>query len=405
LLDRGLLVGVESEWLDEQRRDLDEVAIGALECVAAAGPGLGGSDAAEGERAARAVIERAPYRETGYRLLMEALTQRGNVAEALRVYEQCRAFLSEELGATPGPELRDVHQRLLSQREPEPAEEREDDRLAPALQTPDPYVGREQGRERLEGLWNVARSGHRGIALITGEPGIGKTRLCAHVAAGAQRSGALVLYGRCEEELGVAYQPWVEALGVAVASAPGDELRAHIAEHGGDLARLAPGLGRRVSGLPAPHESDPETERYVLFGAVAGFLSRISRERPVLLVLDDLHAADRPTLLLLRHLAATGAGMRMLVVGCYRSSDVERGGALQQTLTDLYRHAEVERVELTGLKETEVASMMEATAGRDLAAPRAGTRCGDLARDGRKSVLRGRAGPPPARVGRRRRPS
>jgi DNA-binding SARP family transcriptional activator len=162
VLEQGLLVDVETRWLDEQRRELDELAIGALECVAAAGPRLGGAEAAEGAHAARAVIERAPYRETGYRLLMEALERRGNLAEALRVYEQCRALLGEELGATPGPELRQLHRRLLSEREPRrPTEEPVGGPLPPVLRQVGPYVGRGAERERLQRLWKTALGGRR----------------------------------------------------------------------------------------------------------------------------------------------------------------------------------------------------------------------------------------------------
>jgi DNA-binding SARP family transcriptional activator/tetratricopeptide (TPR) repeat protein len=367
VLDQTLLVGVESSWLDDERRNLEELATQALECVAGAGARLRDSEAAEGERAARAVVERAPYRETGYRRLMEALESRGNVAEALRVYEQCRALLGEELGAAPGPELRALHQRLLSEAEqPRPADEARGAPLAPALQPRGDYVGREAERERLERLWTAARGGRRGIALIAGEPGIGKTRLCGQVATRAASDGGTVLYGRCEEELVLPYQPWVAALEEAVAVAPEDELRAYVTDHGGDLARLAPGLSRRLPEAAAPHESDPETERYMLFGAVVRFLSRVSRKRPALLVLDDLHAADTGTLLLLRHLAGAGAAMRLLVLAAYRSSEVRRGGPVQSTLADLHRHGDVERLELTGLGEAEVARLMQTAAGHEL---------------------------------------
>ena len=367
LLDQTLLVGVQSSSLDEERRGLEELATQALECVAGAGARLRGSEAAEGERAARAVIERAPYRETGYRLLMEILESRGNVAEALRVYEQCRALLSEELGATPGLELRSLHQRLLSEGEQRrPAEEPPQPPLPTALVSTGRYVGREAERERILRLWNTASEGNRGIGLIAGEPGIGKTRLCGHLAAAAWDEGALVLYGRCEEELAVPYQPWVEALTQAVASTTEQQLRAYVADHGGDLGRLAPALARKLPGAAAPHDSDPETERYLLFGAVVGLLSRMSQERPVLLVLDDLHAADKPTLLLLRHLAAAPARMRLLVLASYRTSEAARAGSLLEAFADLHRHGEMEQVELSGLGQTEVASLMEAATEQEL---------------------------------------
>jgi hypothetical protein len=103
--------------------------------------------------------------------------------------------------------------------------------------------------------------------LISGEAGVGKTRLSTHLALQAHGQGATVLYGRCDEDLGVPYQPWAQALRHFVAEAPRAVLRAHVERHGGDLARLVPALGERVADLPAPRQSDPETERYLLYAA------------------------------------------------------------------------------------------------------------------------------------------
>jgi DNA-binding SARP family transcriptional activator len=110
---RPFLVGLEAPWIDEWRRRLDEVRLRGLECFAAAGLGLGGPALAQAEERARMLTELAPYRETGYRILMEALERRGNAAEALRAYERLRVLLREELGIAPDPTLRAVHRRLL----------------------------------------------------------------------------------------------------------------------------------------------------------------------------------------------------------------------------------------------------------------------------------------------------
>ena len=110
------------------------------------------------------------------------------------------------------------------------------------------------------------------MALISGEAGVGKTRLATHLALQVRAEGATVLYGRCDEDLGVPYQPWVQALGHLVKEAPQPILDAHVERLGGDLARLVPALGDRVPDLPSPRESDPETERYLLYAAVAGLL-------------------------------------------------------------------------------------------------------------------------------------
>jgi len=110
---RPFLTGLEALWIDEWRRRLEEVRLRGLECFAAASLGLGGPALAQAEERARMLTELAPYRETGHRLLMEALARRGNVAEALRAYERLRVLLREELGITPSPTVQGVHRRLL----------------------------------------------------------------------------------------------------------------------------------------------------------------------------------------------------------------------------------------------------------------------------------------------------
>jgi DNA-binding SARP family transcriptional activator len=112
---RPFLAGLEATWIDEWRRRLEEVRLRGLECFAAAGLGLGGPAVAQAEERARMLTELAPYRETGYRILMEALERRGNVAEALLAYERLRVLLREELGIAPSPTVQAVHRRLLLQ--------------------------------------------------------------------------------------------------------------------------------------------------------------------------------------------------------------------------------------------------------------------------------------------------
>ena len=112
---RPFLSGLEAPWIDEWRRRLEEVRYRGLECFAAAGLGLGGPALAQAEERARMLTALAPYRETGHRILMEALERRGNVAEALRAYERLRVLLREELGIAPNPTLQAVHRRLLLQ--------------------------------------------------------------------------------------------------------------------------------------------------------------------------------------------------------------------------------------------------------------------------------------------------
>jgi DNA-binding SARP family transcriptional activator len=113
--NRGFLPGYEAPWIDERRRWLEDVRLRALECVGAIGLRMGGTELAAAGRAGRALVEAAPFRESGYRLLMEALAAEGNAAEALRVYERLRLLLRDELGAAPGTAAQELHRRLLTQ--------------------------------------------------------------------------------------------------------------------------------------------------------------------------------------------------------------------------------------------------------------------------------------------------
>jgi SARP family transcriptional regulator, regulator of embCAB operon len=111
---RGFLLGEDAPWIDAIRRDLDALHLRALELAGRACLELGGTELDTAERSARALVARAPFRESGYRLLMETLAARGNAAEALRIYERLRALLREELGAAPSGETQDLHRRLLA---------------------------------------------------------------------------------------------------------------------------------------------------------------------------------------------------------------------------------------------------------------------------------------------------
>jgi tetratricopeptide (TPR) repeat protein len=231
---------------------------------------------------------------------------------------------------------------------------------------PGGFVGRVKEAERLRALFGEAVAGERRLALLSGEPGIGKTRMATHEAMEARSEGAVVCYGRCDEELRVPYGPWVEALSHYVGNAPEDVLRAHAERHGGELARLVPGLRVRLQGLAPPTETDPDTERYLLWGAVVGLLREASRADPLVLLLDDLHWADKPTVLLLKHLLVEGQGVRALIIGTYRDSDLRRGHPMTEVLADLRGEQGVERLAIGGLGQAEIVEIMERASGHDL---------------------------------------
>src|SRR5262249_11394099 len=170
------------------------------------------------------------------------------------------------------------------------------------------FVGRDAPLALLdEALKQTDVSARRRIVLLSGEPGIGKTTLVSRFATSACSNGAIVLYGRCDEDLRIPYQPWVEALTHLVDHLPDDDLRDHVADRGADRRALVPALARRVQPLPEPSTTDPDVERHLMFGAVVDLLARASAATSVVLVLDDLHWADRTTLQLLRHVASSAA--------------------------------------------------------------------------------------------------
>jgi class 3 adenylate cyclase len=228
------------------------------------------------------------------------------------------------------------------------------------------FVGRGGEVERLERLWKEAGAGALRVALVAGEPGVGKTRLAAELAVAAHSEGGLVLAGRCDEDLGVPYQPFVEALRHFVDHAPADDLGAQLGRYGGELARLMPELPGRVPGMSELLRSDPETERYRLFDAVAAWLAAASTNQPLLLMLDDLQWAAKPTLLLLRHVVRSSEGMHVLVVGTYRDTELASDHPLVEVLADLRRQEGVERLSLSGLDQSGVAAFMEQAAGHEL---------------------------------------
>lgn len=240
--------------------------------------------------------------------------------------------------------------------------------LPPALAPHDTLrlIGRVDERESLERAWKEALAGAVRVVLVAGEPGVGKTRLVAEVARGAHADGATVMFGRCDEELGVPYQPFVEAIGTYAGGSAADALREQMGDLGGDLARLVPGLAARVPGLAEPLRADPETERFRLFEAVNTFVANVSASAPVVLVLDDIHWAAKPTLLLLRHLVRQRAASRLLVLATYRDTDLGRGHPLSEILGDLRREPDVERVALHGLTEAEVVDLVSTAAGHQL---------------------------------------
>ena len=362
---RGLLPGTQVAWLEPRRRELADIRLQALEVIGRAGLSLGGTQLGSVERASRTLIESEPYRESGYVLLMAALEAQGNVAEGLRVFDQLRSLLRDELGTMPSPEALQAHERLLNpgvRGAIAAGDERVGEIAVPAelrAAAAGPLIGRRPEMGQLEEWWR--EEGER-VMLLAGDPGIGKTRLLAETAVRASAEGAIVLAGRAPEETLVPYQPFLEALGHYVFHATFDELRVVAREYGAELARLIPELRRRLPDLPPRDPGDPETDRYRLFEAVAGLLAAISAAAPVLIVLDDLHWADRPSLLLLRHLARSPHNARVSILGAYRAVDRWSEG-FDAALAGLRRERLTVQLDIGGLREAEATELVRLRVG------------------------------------------
>jgi tetratricopeptide (TPR) repeat protein len=223
---------------------------------------------------------------------------------------------------------------------------------------PSAFAGRERELAALRGALASVRDSGRQSAFVTGEAGIGKSRIVSELARHAHAEGVLVLAGRCDDGLGIPYQPFVEVLEHLVAHAPADLLERHIGEYGESVARLVPELSVRAGRPPAEEHQSGDSERYVLLRAIEGLVAEVCEAGPVLLVLEDLHWADLPTLTLLRRILTSPREWPLMVVSTSRIDGLEEGHPLRELLADLHREPNVLRVNLTGLGIDDVVELV-----------------------------------------------
>ena len=314
LTEGPLLPEVDAPWLEERRRELDELRLATLEVVADAGLALGGTELAAAERAAATLVRRAAYRETGYALLMRCLATRGDTAEALRVFERLRALLRDELGTIPSPALIALHGGLLA-----------GNTIQPHRPPTQPRVGATDGlRERkhelavIEEVLADARSGAGGLAVLRGVPGIGKTALLqAAAASGAAQD--LSVHEACAVELESGFEWGVvrQLLGPG-ARARGPEPAARMR----GAAALATAALREEWEAPA---AGPTPDRFAVEHGLYWHVAELSESRPLLLLVDDAQWADLASLRFLAHLAHRLGGLSVgLVIALREHADPER---------------------------------------------------------------------------------
>lgn len=241
---------------------------------------------------------------------------------------------------------------------PKPAEENPLEALAGRV-----FVGREAELEQLRGAAEEALTGRGRLVLISGEPGIGKTRTAEELATYAQLRDATVLWGRGHEDEGApAYWPWVQVIRAYVREADPVALAWEMGSGAADIARVVPEVAERVGEVSGPAEADDEAARFRLFDSVSAFLSSASTSRPLVVVLDDLHWADEPSLLLLQFLVRALGESRLLLIGTYRDVELGRHHPLSRVLGELSGTAGASRVGLHGLSEEDARRYIERTA-------------------------------------------
>jgi DNA-binding SARP family transcriptional activator len=370
---RPFMPGITAPWIEQRRRELSDLHAGLLEASARASLAIGGHELAAAERSARELIVRERFRESAYALLMQVHVARDNVAEALLVYDVLRGVLREHLGLTPGPATRALAERLLSGAAGQAGGgARPAGTEGPSGRLPGPLAaigrrpcyGRRAELERLAALRREASEGRRRVVLLTGELGAGKTRLAAEAALQAHAEGFDVLYGRAERDQVTPWQPFLDALNAPfnTHAEPAPRLDPALGPEAAELARMVPALR---AGKPTAPESDvePELRRLRLCAGVSALLAAMTRRRPVLLVLDDLHCASRQTLIMLRHVVRAGEGLRLMVLATARDDELPNP-ALRALTLDLRREHALAGLPLGGLDEAATADLARSVAPR-----------------------------------------
>lgn len=359
---------------------LEELRLAALEGRIEADLGLGRTDLV-GEL--EALIARNPLREHLRGQLMLALYRSGRQSEALEAYRETRTTLVEEVGIEPGPALQHLEQAILNQDPALDLSTGPPSRLAiapaaqerptpmeaevPVASAPDPFVGRREELSALLGGLDDALAGRGSLFLIGGEAGIGKSRLLDELSQSARERGARVLWGRCWEAGGApAYWPWVQSLRAYLQDRDPDRLHDGLRAVGAELATILPDLRELLPELPTPpslESLESEAARFRLFETLASFLVDIANAKPLVLVLDDFHAADEPSLLLLQFVAGHLRAAPILIAVAYRDVDLEPDTPLVSVLAELARERATRHLALSGLSAPEVGSLIESSAG------------------------------------------
>jgi DNA-binding SARP family transcriptional activator len=343
---------------------LDDLRVAAFEDLVEAKLALGRH--AEVLEQLEVLLGEHPYRERLRAQLMLALYRSERQADALQAYQDARKALVEELGIEPGERLRALERAILAQ---DPSlqlvvGEIPEEGHSAVDATRRAFVGRARELTQLGAALDGALAGRGRLVLLAGEPGIGKSRVADALMEQARARGATTLVGRCWEAGGApAYWPWIQALRVAIAETEAEALRSQLGGGAADVAQLLPQLRERFPELPEPPAAEGEGARFRVFEATRSFLRNAARARPLVVALDDLHAADAPSLLLLQFVARGLDDSRLLILGAYRDVDPTLRAPLTSALAELVREAHTEQIGLTGLSAAEVGEYVKLSTG------------------------------------------
>lgn len=349
LLRRPFFPASSCRWVSDWRDRIDAAVRRARHAGAEAA--LRGQRTSVATELARSAVEHDPYDEQATRLLMAAGEQAGNRAAALAAYEALRRRLDEELGVRPSGETEEAYRLLLGA--PPEAPERVVARPRSRVSTEEasPFVGRMAELGLLVDTADLAAKGTCRLVVVEGEAGIGKTRLVLELADVARARGASVLWGRCEPGVQVAHGPFADIAEALVTDRP--DVVARLGPQASHLAPLVPQL-LPTAPQAAPLSTDQLTGR--LFRAVSAAIAGAA-DRPLVVVIDDLHWADDDTLALVRHLVARLADLPCLIVVTMRSATAAVAGAL----AELERLAPTTSLSMRGLSVDDVAQLLTAS--------------------------------------------
>jgi DNA-binding SARP family transcriptional activator len=349
-----LLEGNYDEWLFEERERLSQLYRGALERLAEELETHG--RVAEATRYAERLLRQDPLREETYRLLIGLYDASGDRAAALRTYHACATTLVRELGVEPSAATREAYDALLGA---VPVSEED---LAPASPARPPLVGRRAERERLAALWRDADAGRAHLALVTGEAGIGKSRLVEELRSWCAHRGAAIAESRSYPAEGTmaygALVAWLRSEPIA------RRLRRLAPAQLTELARLLPELLSEVPGLAVPERLGEDEQRQRLF--VAACRAILSAGAPLLLVAEDLQWCDLQTLQFVHYLLRAEPEARVVVTATARPEELEARRSVRELVAALRALGVVAEIGLERLSRDETALLAEGVADRQL---------------------------------------